>query len=250
MFAALPCFAMARTTLMRVNCKREYGVKSSKIQIVPVKTKAQRREFVELAYRLNAGDHAWVPPLKGEVMSLITPGKNPWFEHGTAQLFLARRDERTVGRISAHIDRLALEQPPEQGFGPGTGFWGLFEAEDAEVTALLLQTAEEWLRGQGMTRMLGPVSLAMWDEPGLLIDGFAQAPSVMMGHNCAAYQGWIEALGHATAQDDAVDQFGETLVDRQAVVDQVLRGDVTQRFDPAPACSAPSASPCGTNPAC
>lgn len=174
---------------------------SSKIQIVPVKTKAQRREFVELAYRLNAGDPAWVPPLRGEVLSLITPGKNPWFGHGKAQLFLARRDERTVGRISAHIDRLALEQPPEQGFGPGTGFWGLFEAEDEEVTALLLATAEEWLRTQQMTRMLGPVSLAMWDEPGLLIDGFSQAPSVMMGHNCSVYQSWIEALGHATAQD-------------------------------------------------
>ncbi len=168
---------------------------------MPVKTKAEKREFIELAYRLNAGDPAWVPPLKGEVMSLITPGKNPWFEHGKAQLFLARRDERTVGRISAHIDRLALEQPPEQGFGPGTGFWGFFEAEDAEVAAVLLDTAADWLRREGMTRMLGPISFAMWDEPGLLVDGFDQAPSVMMGHNCAAYGGWIETLGHATAQD-------------------------------------------------
>ena len=176
-------------------------MKSSRIQIVAVKSKGQKREFVELAYRLNAGDPNWVPPLKGDVMALITPGKNPWFGHGRAQLFLARRDERTVGRISAHIDDLALEQPPEQGFGPGTGFWGLFEAEDAEVAAVLLDTAADWLRKQEMVRMLGPVSLAMWDEPGLLISGFDHPPSVMMGHNNAAYQGWIEALGHATAQD-------------------------------------------------
>lgn len=176
-------------------------MQSSKIQIVAVKTKGEKREFVELAYRLNAGDPNWVPPLKGDVMALITPGKNPWFGHGRAQLFLARRNERTVGRISAHIDELALEQPPSQGFGPGTGFWGLFEAEDEEVAAVLIETAADWLRKQDMVRMLGPVSLAMWDEPGLLISGFDHPPSVMMGHNSAAYQGWIEALGHSTAQD-------------------------------------------------
>lgn len=177
------------------------GTDASRIQIIRVTSRAERREFVELAYRLNAGDPAWVPPLRSDVHALISPKKNPWFGHGRAQLFLARRDERTVGRVSAHIDELALAQPPEQGFGPGTGFWGLFEAEDAEVAALLLDTAADWLRGEGMTRMLGPVSLAMWDEPGLLVSGFQQRPSVMMGHNSAAYAGWIEALGHGTAQD-------------------------------------------------
>jgi hypothetical protein len=171
------------------------------IAIIPVTTAAHRREFLDLAYRLNRGDPAWVPPLRGEAAALINRKKNPWFGHGRAQLFLGRRGERTVGRISAHIDDLALEQPPEQGFGPGTGFWGLFEAEDAAVTAALLDAAEHWLSQQGMTRMLGPVSLAMWDEPGLLISGHNHAPSVMMGHNCAAYQGWIEPLGHEKAQD-------------------------------------------------
>src|SRR3546814_960081 len=70
------------------------------VTILPVQTKADKREFVELAFRLNRGDPAWVPPLKGELFDLLTPGKNPWFEHGKAQLLLARRDGRTVGRIS------------------------------------------------------------------------------------------------------------------------------------------------------
>src|SRR3546814_14613206 len=81
------------------------------ITIHPVKNKADLREFVELAYRLNRGDPAWVPPLRGEVYGLLTPGKNPWFEHGKAQFFLARRAGRTIGRISAHIDELALAPP-------------------------------------------------------------------------------------------------------------------------------------------
>ena len=166
------------------------------VTIHPVLSKADRREFVELAYRLNRGDPAWVPPLKDEVYALLTPGKNPWFEHGKARLFTARRDGRTVGRISAHIDALALEQPVEQGMGPGTGNWGLLEAEDAEVTHALLVAAEDWLRSQGMTRALGPLSISIWDEPGLLVEGFDDVPTIMLGHNSPLYRAWIEAEGY------------------------------------------------------
>jgi hypothetical protein len=166
------------------------------ITIHPVQDKADRREFVELAFRLNRGDPAWVPPLKGEAYALLDPRKNPWFEHGRAQLFLARRDGRTVGRISAHIDDLALAQPVEQGMGPGTGNWGLLEAEDADAAAALLTTAEDWLCGQGMHRALGPLSISIWDEPGLLIEGFDNPPTVMLGHNSPLYRGWIEEAGY------------------------------------------------------
>ncbi len=171
------------------------------IIIRPVTSKADRGAFVELPFRLYADDPNWVPPLRQEVHGLITPGKNPWFGHGEAQLFLAERQGGVVGRISAHIDHLALKQPPEQGFGPGMGNWGLIEAEDAAVTAKLLDAAEHWLRAKGMTRSLGPISLAMWDEPGLLIQGHDHPPTVMMGHNDPAYQLWIEAAGYKKVKD-------------------------------------------------
>jgi hypothetical protein len=80
------------------------------ITVRPVETAADRTAFVGLAFRLNAGDSNWVPPLKQEVHALITPSKNPWFGHAEAQLFVAERDGRVVGRISAHIDHLALAQ--------------------------------------------------------------------------------------------------------------------------------------------
>lgn len=171
------------------------------ITIRPVVTKVDKKAFIDLPFRLYASNPNWVPPLKDEVHGLITPGKNPWFEHGEAEFFLAERGPQVVGRISAHIDHLALKQPPEQGFGPGTGFWGMFEAEDADVAATLLARAEQALRAKGMMRAIGPVSLAMWDEPGLLIEGHGVPPVVMMGYNNAAYQDWIEALGHIAAQD-------------------------------------------------
>ncbi len=162
---------------------------------------ADIRAFLDLPYRLYADVSNWIPPLKDEVRALITPGKNPWFEHGEAQLFLAERDGRAVGRISAHIDALAIAQPPEQGFGPGTGNWGLFEAEDSESAAALIAAAEQWLRDRGVTRAIGPISLSMWDEPGLLVDGFGSPPTVMMGFNSAAYAAWIEAAGYSGIQD-------------------------------------------------
>lgn len=174
---------------------------NASITVRPVSAKADIKAFVDLPYRLYANDPNWVPPLKDEVYGLITPGKNPWFEHGELQLFMAERAGQVVGRISAHIDTLALTQPPEQGMGPGVGFWGLFEAEDGDIAAALIASAESWLRNKSMNRVLGPVSLCMWDEPGLLVTGHDHPPTVMMGHNSAAYEPWIEAAGYAGIQD-------------------------------------------------
>lgn len=169
---------------------------SSALAIRPVQTKADRKAFVDLAWEVYKDDHAWVPPLKDEVHGLISPGKNPWFEHAKAQLFLAERDGEVVGRISGQVDQLVLEH-----MGAGTGQWGMFEALEAEAAAELIATAEDWLRGQGMTRALGPISLSIWDEPGLEIEGFDEPPTAMMGHHRPEYQGWIEAAGYEKAKD-------------------------------------------------
>ncbi|MBX9644797.1 MAG: N-acetyltransferase [Novosphingobium sp.] len=172
----------------------------AEITVTPVTDKAGLKAFIDLAYRLNRSDPNWVPPLRGEVMEMLTPGKNPFHEHARMQLFLAWRGSEAVGRISAHIDELALAQPAEQGMGPGTGNWGLFEAADAKVAHALIEAAEAWLRDQGMTRVLAPLSLSIWEEPGLLTKGHDHPPTVMMGHNNAAYQGWIESDGYKQAK--------------------------------------------------
>ncbi|CAM5490269.1 N-acetyltransferase [Sphingobium scionense] len=169
---------------------------STDLLITPVSSKADLKAFVDLPWRLYANDPNWVPPLKSEVYGLLTPGKNPFFDHAEAQYFLARRGNKVVGRISAHFDKLALAQPVEQGMGPGTGNFGLFEAEDAETGAALIAGAEGWLKAKGMTRVLGPISLSIWEEPGLLIQGHDHPPTVMMGHNSAAYQPMVEGAGY------------------------------------------------------
>lgn len=168
----------------------------TEIVITEVGDKQGREAFVDLIYRLNADDPNFVPQLRSEEIERYTPGGNPYFEHARCQLFLARRGGAVVGRIAAHIDELALAQPAEQGMGPGTGFWGALQAEDADVAAALIARAEQWLRDQGMTRVLAPMTLSVWEEPGLLVKGHDHPPMVMMGHNPPHHQGWIEGAGY------------------------------------------------------
>ena len=168
----------------------------SSLTLRPVLTKRDRQAFVDLPFRLYKDDPNWVPPLKGEALGLITPAKNGWFSHAKAQLFLAEEGGQVVGRISAHIDTLALTMPAEQGFGPGVGQWGLMDAEREDIFLALLARAEEWLRDEGMTRALGPISMSIWEEPGLLIEGYDHPPTIMMGHAKPEYRQWIEAAGY------------------------------------------------------
>jgi hypothetical protein len=169
---------------------------SAPVTIRPVVSKAERKAYVDFAWDVYGDDPAWIPPLKDEVHGLLNPRKNPWFEHARAQLWLAERDDKIIGRISAQVDDLVQQHMDE-----GTGQWGMFEALDREAALALIATAEDWLRGQGMTRALGPFSLSIWDEPGLEIEGFAEPPTVMMGHHRPQYREWIEFAGYEKAKD-------------------------------------------------
>jgi hypothetical protein len=169
---------------------------SQPVLIRPVVTRRDRKQFVDFAWDVYRDDPAWVPPLKDEVHGLLDPKKNPWFGHARAQLWLVERGARIVGRISAQVDDLVLEH-----MGAGTGQWGMFEALDGDAAASLIATAEDWLRTQGMTCALGPISLSIWDEPGLEIEGFAEPPTAMMGHHRPEYAAWIETAGYTKAKD-------------------------------------------------
>ena len=176
------------------------GVSDSQIVIEPVSGKKGRKRFVDLGRRFSERLEHFVPQLRSEQLELLDPDKNPFFQHAEVQLFIATRAGRDVGRISAHIDHVALEMPSEQGFGPGTGLFGYFDAEDAAIASALLARAESWLRERGMVKVLGPISLSIWEEPGLLVKGQDHAPMIMMGHHPAHYQGWIEGAGYELAK--------------------------------------------------
>jgi hypothetical protein len=166
-------------------------------KIVPATTRAAMRDFHRVPYRVYQGDPNWVPPLLLERHAHFTPSLNPFFRHASARFWVAYRDGEPAGRITAQIDRLHLERHND-----ASGHFGFLEAlDDSELFVRLLTTAEEWLRSNGIKRALGPVSFAMWDQAGLLIDGFDTPPYFMMGHARPYFQSHIQAAGYRAVQD-------------------------------------------------
>jgi hypothetical protein len=166
------------------------------VEIVPVDSLARRRKFIALPFRLHAGT-PWVPPLKLERHLFLSPRFNAYFKHAEAQLFLAQRDGRVVGRISAQIDRNAREHQ-----GNRWGHFGFLELEDdAEVMAALRDAAAGWLRERGCDRMVGPWDFTMNDEAGILIEGFELPPMVKQPWHPPYYARLVEEAGLAKAID-------------------------------------------------
>lgn len=169
----------------------------SAIRIVKVDSRADLKTFIRLAEPIYKDDPNWIKALEMERLELLSPKKNPWFEHAKAQFWIAYRGERPVGRISAQVCDMVQELILK-----GLGQIGMYEAmDDAEVSAALFETAESWLRDQGMDRVQGPYNLSVNSECGLLIDGFDMPPMLMMGHARPYYATHFEAAGYSKAKD-------------------------------------------------
>ena len=161
------------------------------IEIRRVSTPKDRAVFVKMAWQFYQGDLHWVPPLIGDQMHYIDPRRGVFYDHGEVELFLAYRGTRPVGRISAQVNRLY-----DTYFNDGKGCIGFFECEDNRETArALFASAGNWLRSRGRRIMEGPMSFGVYDEIGILIQGFDTDPYVLTGHNPAYYQHLFEEEG-------------------------------------------------------
>lgn len=166
------------------------------IEVVPVEDRGAFRAFLALPSRLHRDDPNYVAPLLLERREALGP-RSPIRGHAEVRYWLATREGRPVGRISAQINRLHLEK-----YRDGTGHFGLIEAEDdAAVFAALAGRAEAWLRERGLARVLGPFNLSINEETGLLVEGFETPPALMMGHAPPYYGPRLEALGYAKVRD-------------------------------------------------
>ncbi|MDX6748634.1 dATP pyrophosphohydrolase [Geminicoccaceae bacterium 1502E] len=167
------------------------------LRIEQVAGRAGLRRFLEMPAHLYADDPNWVPPLILERLQHLDPGRNPFLRGIDIAWFLAFRDDRCVGRISAQTNAKHLER-----YADATGHFGFIEGEnDPEVFAALVGAAEAWLRQRGMRRMAGPFNPSINDECGLLVEGFDKPPSMMMGHARPWYGPRLEEQGLAKARD-------------------------------------------------
>lgn len=153
--------------------------------------------FIKFPFKLYQGDPNWAPPLIEERRDFFDPQKNPFYQHARYQLFLARRGGEIVGTVGAVVNDNHNATHNEQ-----SGAFGFFECiNDQAVADALLQAAEDWVRGQGMTLMRGPLNFSTNDEIGTLIEGFDEPPMVMMTYNQRYVPGLIEACGYVKAMD-------------------------------------------------
>ncbi len=166
------------------------------LSVTQIRTRGQLRDFLQLPAVLYAEDANWIAPLGLEQRQRYGR-KNPFFQHAKWCGWVAYRNRRAVGRITAQIDQLHLER-----YRDNTGHFGSLEAEDdPEVFAALFEAAQQWLRSAGMRRVTGPFNLSVNEECGLLVEGFDTPPCIMMGHARPFYGQQIEALGFNKAKD-------------------------------------------------
>lgn len=167
------------------------------IEIQPVLNSRDLHQFIHFPVQIYRDDPHWVHPLIQEEKKRLIRKKNPFFEHGEAQYFLARNNGHIVGRISAHIDHLHNKTHNEK-----TGFFGFFESiNDEAVSRAMFDQAAEWLCAKGMNNIRGPLSFSLGDEVGVLIDGFDHAPFIMMAHSPPYYRDLLEGWGMKKAKD-------------------------------------------------
>ena len=172
------------------------GQAGAKIEIREVSGKKALKTFIRVPWAIYKDDPNWVPPLLMERKEALS-SKHPYFLHAKWKAWVAFQDDKPVGRISAQIDDLH-----QQRYNNKTGFFGLIEAPDNDaVFTALFETAEHWLRQNGMRQIIGPFNLGINQEIGILTDGFDTPPCVMTSHSPRYYGASIERCGYQPAQE-------------------------------------------------
>lgn len=168
----------------------------SDVRVRAVATKADLDRFVAVAWTVQGGSANWIPPLRKDVKTLLSP-THPVWGRAERELFLAERDGRVVGRIAAIMDTAFIEFQGEL-----AGAWGFFECEkDAEAASALFDAAREWCQARGLTHMRGPFNPSTNYEIGLLVEGFDLPPTIMMPYNPPWYPALVEDCGMVKEKD-------------------------------------------------
>jgi len=167
------------------------------LRIIPVSSKREYKDFIEIPWLLHGHDPLWVPPLRMVVKKNLDTKKNPFYANAKLQNWIAYRGDKPVGRISAILNNRHNEYHNVKAVG-----WGFFECEDNVATAAaLFQQVETWARQHKMNEVFGPVSPSTNHDCGLQISAFEHPPFIMMTQNPAYYQTLVEANGHQKAKD-------------------------------------------------
>jgi GNAT superfamily N-acetyltransferase len=169
----------------------------AELKISTVQSDGDLMDFIHFPWEVYRDDPYWVPPFINERREFLSKEHNPFFEHARAEYFLAHRGTKVVGIIAAFTNDKHNEFQ-----GVNTGFFGFFEVlDDHEAAAALLSAAEDWARKAGHETILGPAQFSLNDEATLLVDGFDDAPRILLTYNPPRYMTYLDAAGYQKAMD-------------------------------------------------
>ncbi len=168
--------------------------------VKPVKGRADRKRFIDLPWKIYRGDSNWVPPLKASVREMLDVKRHPFYDGGREaelELFLAWEGPDVVGRVAAILNHAHNRVHEEK-----VVFFGFFETIDRpDVARDLLGAVEKWAAERGATAVRGPMNPSTNYECGMLIEGFARPPVLMMTYNPPSYPRLVEGSGYTKAKD-------------------------------------------------
>lgn len=170
---------------------------STNLNVVPVRTKKDLNDFIELPWMIYKDDKNWVPTrIKSTKWSLDTK-KNPIYCHSEREIFLARRNGEPVGRIIGIIDYNYINH-----HSTNVGLIGMFETiPDYAVAEALLDKVAEYFKSKLLNEMCGPAMPVMIDQIGLLVDNFDSPPIYRTSYNPKYYVDYFEQYGFQKSKD-------------------------------------------------
>ena len=201
------------------------------ITIKKVETGADKKKFIDFVHDLYADDKNYVPELFIAQSDLMNPKKNPFFKHSKADLYLAEKDGKVVGRIAAIRNNNYNEFAKAK-----VGFFGFFDVvNDYEVAKKLFDTVNDWVKKEGLTDIIGPTNFSTNETCGLLVDGLDSPPMVMMTYNKGYYQTFLEKYGFMKQTDlvaytlDPMDMPEKLLRLAKGIEERLKRRNITIR---------------------
>lgn len=173
------------------------SMNTNSIDIVPVASKAQQKDFLRFAWTLYRDDPNWIPPIRMNIKELLNYKPHPFYDNGEIQTFLAYKNGKIAGRIAAIVDGHHNDYHKER-----RGMFGFFECvDDQEVANGLFDAAKTWFAQRDIHLLRGPANPSQNYEWGLLVEGFDSPPTFMMTYNKPYYEQLIEGWGFKKSQD-------------------------------------------------
>lgn len=166
------------------------------VTVRKVRTKAEQKAFLRFPLDMYRSNPNFVPPLYGDEKKIFD---DDFVYNDTCktEYWLAYRDDKPVGRISAIIQRAANEKNNEK----RVRFTRFDAIDDAEVAKALFDAVEQYARENGMNAVCGPLGFSDLEREGLLVEGFDQPATFEEQYNAEYYGALVEGCGYEKEVD-------------------------------------------------